>query len=237
MMSLEKTNKRVKFQILKHFCFLLRITRERVCIETHRTESGFVIEPGKYTLFRRVCALFNPEILQAWAAKGLSLSVFFFALACERTFIKTHSIQNRRYRTETYTVWRRVRASFSPEILQAGAVKGLSNQSVLRCIDRGEEELSEEREKWQHQQQNNNNNNNKDRVIAAVSLTEMSSKSTGNAAEVFILTILRIQSHKRFKTTLIYYDRHTICNFLGEIPFVKLQNDTGQENDTSTQKR
>ena len=71
MMSLEKTNKTVKFQILKHFCFLFRITRERVCIETHRTESRFVIGPGKYTLCRRVCALFNPEILQAWAAKGL----------------------------------------------------------------------------------------------------------------------------------------------------------------------
>ena len=47
------------------------------------------------------------------------------ALAGERIFIKTHSTENRCYRTEIYTVWRRVPASFSPEIVQAGAVKGL----------------------------------------------------------------------------------------------------------------
>jgi len=56
----------------------------------------------------------------------LSLSVFFFTLACERIFIKTHGIENRCYRTGKYTVCRLVRASFSPEILQAGAVKGLT---------------------------------------------------------------------------------------------------------------
>ena len=39
--------------------------------------------------------------------------------------METHSNQNRCYRTGKYTVCRRVRASFSPEILQAGAVKGL----------------------------------------------------------------------------------------------------------------
>ena len=33
------------------------------------------------------------------------------------------------YRAERYSVCRRIRASFSPEILQAGAVKGLS-----RCV-------------------------------------------------------------------------------------------------------
>ena len=49
----------------------------------------------------------------------------FFALACQLVFIKTHIIESRCvYRTEKYTVCRRVRASFSPEILQAGAVKG-----------------------------------------------------------------------------------------------------------------
>ena len=51
--------------------------------------------------------------------------VVVFALASERTFIKTCSIDGRCYRTGTYTVYRRARASFSPDILQAGAVKGL----------------------------------------------------------------------------------------------------------------
>ena len=49
--------------------------------------------------------------------------VFFFALACERIFIKTHNIESRW--TRKYTVCRYVCASFSPESLQAGAVKGL----------------------------------------------------------------------------------------------------------------
>ena len=38
--------------------------------------------------------------------------------------VETHSIENGCYRTRKYTVCRRVRSSFSPEILQAGAVKG-----------------------------------------------------------------------------------------------------------------
>ena len=54
------------------------------------------------------------------------MSVLFFALSFERIFMGTHSIENRCYRSEKYTVSRRVRASFSPEILQAGAVKGLN---------------------------------------------------------------------------------------------------------------
>ena len=58
--------------------------------------------------------------------KPLTVSVLFFALSCERIFIERHSIGSRWYRTGKYTVCRRVRASFSPEILQAGAVKGLS---------------------------------------------------------------------------------------------------------------
>ena len=52
--------------------------------------------------------------------------VFFFALACQRNFIKMHSIDNGCYRTGKYAVCRRGRASFSPKILQAGAVKGFS---------------------------------------------------------------------------------------------------------------
>jgi len=47
-------------------------------------------------------------------------------MACELIFIeKTHSIENRCYRTGKYNVCRHVCAAFSPEILQAEAVKGL----------------------------------------------------------------------------------------------------------------
>ena len=57
--------------------------------------------------------------------KPLSLLVFFFAQAREKIFIKMHSTENRCYRTGKYTVCRRVRASFSPEILQAGTNEGV----------------------------------------------------------------------------------------------------------------
>ena len=60
----------MKFQILKQFCFLFRIACERVGIKTHRLER-FVTGPEKYTVCWRVRALLSPEILQAWAVKGL----------------------------------------------------------------------------------------------------------------------------------------------------------------------
>ena len=56
--------------------------------------------------------------------KPLTVSVFF-TLLCERIFIETYSIRSRCYRTGKYTVHRHIHASFSPDILQAGAVKGL----------------------------------------------------------------------------------------------------------------
>ena len=58
---LKTTSKRVKFQILKHFCFLFRTTREKFGIKTHRTESWFVIGPEKYTVCRRVRAFLSPD--------------------------------------------------------------------------------------------------------------------------------------------------------------------------------
>ena len=58
--------------------------------------------------------------------KPLTVSVLIFALSCERIFIERHSIGSRCYRIGKYTVYRRFRASFSPEILQSGAAKGLS---------------------------------------------------------------------------------------------------------------
>ena len=61
------------------------------------------------------CKIWNPS---AFLMKILSL-------ACERICIKTYSIESRCYRTGKYTVCRRVYESFSPEILQAEAVKGL----------------------------------------------------------------------------------------------------------------
>ena len=59
----------------KHFCFLFRITRERVGIKAQRTESRFVMGPGKYTVCRRVRAFFSPEMLQAWAVNGLKVRI------------------------------------------------------------------------------------------------------------------------------------------------------------------
>ena len=69
--------------------------------------------------------------------KHLGLFVFFFAPACERLFITTHSTESRCYKTRKYTVCRHVHASFSPEILQAGAVKGLTSTETTRLIRDG----------------------------------------------------------------------------------------------------
>ena len=66
----------------------------------------------------------------------LGKSAFFFltpSLAYQRTFITTHSAENKCYRTRKYTVCRHVRLSFSLEILQAGAVKGLNVGSYWSC--------------------------------------------------------------------------------------------------------
>ena len=62
--------------------------------------------------------------------KPLSLFVLFYALACERIFTKTHSTENKCYRTGKYTVCRRVSALFSPEILLARAAKRLISYSI-----------------------------------------------------------------------------------------------------------
>ena len=65
--------------------------------------------------------------------KPLAFFVFFFALACERIFIETHSIENRCVTgPESILFAGRVpRASFSPDNLPAGAVKGLTCE--LKC--------------------------------------------------------------------------------------------------------
>ena len=62
--------------------------------------------------------------------KPLSLCVFFFALACQRIFIRTHNIQSRCVIGPENTARRCVHVSFSPEILQATAVKVLKNKTI-----------------------------------------------------------------------------------------------------------
>ena len=60
--------------------------------------------------------------------RNLTPSAFFllfFALACEGIFIKMQTLKYIYYRTGIYTVCRLVLASFSPEIVEAAAVKGL----------------------------------------------------------------------------------------------------------------
>ena len=61
----------------------------------------------------------------------------FFAPACERIVIQTHTALKVEVLYDwKYTVCRRVRASFSQEIWQAGAVKGLTGRSSVtlpRC--------------------------------------------------------------------------------------------------------
>jgi len=68
----------------------------------------------------------NKSVKSETLLKARSRFAFFFALACENIFIKPHSIENGCYKTGKYTVCRCVHASFGPEIVQAGAVKGLS---------------------------------------------------------------------------------------------------------------
>ena len=54
------------------------------------------------------------------------LLVFIFALACQRIFLKMHSVESTCVIAPgTILFFRHILASFSPEILQTGAVKGL----------------------------------------------------------------------------------------------------------------
>ena len=57
--------------------------------------------------------------------KSLSLSVFVFTLACERIFIESIALKVDVLHDRKIYTCRRILVSFSPDILQAGAVKGL----------------------------------------------------------------------------------------------------------------
>ena len=75
--------------------------------------------------------------------KPLSFFVFLFAHTCERIFIKTHGFQSRRVTgQQKHTVCRRFRASFSPDILQAGAVKGLRTIKYYLILRRSSAEVT-----------------------------------------------------------------------------------------------
>ena len=65
------THKSAKFEPLKHLCLLFRTgVYERIFINTYSIESR-LYRTGKYTVYRRVCASFSPESLQAGTVKGL----------------------------------------------------------------------------------------------------------------------------------------------------------------------
>ena len=65
------------------------------------------------------------------------------------------------------------------------------------------------------------------RYVYTLFCTESISVHTYNriGLKSFIACARKIQTHKRFKRMLIYYDIDTVCTFWGN-PFVKLQNDT-----------
>ena len=69
---------------------------------------------------------------------SLNLYAFFSALACERIFIKTHCIERRLilfWQQKVYC-FRHVPTLFSPETLQAGAVKGLTPPTYVAYASR-----------------------------------------------------------------------------------------------------
>jgi len=65
---------------------------------------------------KQKCEIWHPE----------AFLFSFFGLACERIFIKMHIIESRYVKGLEDILFASVSASFSPEILQAGAVKGLT---------------------------------------------------------------------------------------------------------------
>ena len=79
-------------------------------------------------MFNPFTALMSPEKDQQKCEIWNAEAFFFFTLACEGIFIKMYSTENRFVvRLETILFLRRVNASFSPHILQVGAVKGLKH--------------------------------------------------------------------------------------------------------------
>ena len=68
------------------------------------------------------------------SAKFETFFAFFFAPACERIFIKTKNVENRCYRTGTFTVSRRVPESFSPDFFFTGWGSEGVNSIVVQSL-------------------------------------------------------------------------------------------------------
>ena len=67
--------------------------------------------------------------------KPVNLFIFFFALACERIFVKTHRTDNRCVISAENILFVGASVHRQPEILQVGAVKGLICPSTgHQCI-------------------------------------------------------------------------------------------------------
>ena len=65
-------NNSAKFEILQPFNFLFRIRKcERNFMRMHSIKSRFVIAPENYTVYRRVRALFSPEIFAGRGSEGV----------------------------------------------------------------------------------------------------------------------------------------------------------------------
>ena len=98
------------------------------CLHIGRSPAGTVILPGssgRLTLSLPRYHLITTN--KSAKFESLSLFVFFFTLVCKMIFIKTHNIEIIFViELPKYTFSKRVCALFSPEILQAGAVKGLN---------------------------------------------------------------------------------------------------------------
>ena len=120
------------------FFFLLLSLLFFVCVKKTSFRNVLIIFRNlslKFNPFTAMISFENDPAIKTRNLKPLRLFVIFFALACEWIFIKSHSTENRCYRTEKYTVCRRVRASISLDILQAAAVKGLIDE-IYPAIER-----------------------------------------------------------------------------------------------------
>ena len=72
---LKTTNRNAKFEIITTFFLLLVLACKKTFMKMHSIESRSAIHrTRKYTLCRRVCALFSLDVLQAGAVKGLILN-------------------------------------------------------------------------------------------------------------------------------------------------------------------
>jgi len=75
--------------------------------------------------------------------KPWSLFVFVFALACERTFITTHSVESRCYRSENYTVLQVRLSKFKPGHFTGSGSERVKEEELERTskCPRGKKEM------------------------------------------------------------------------------------------------